>query len=105
MKVRVSERTKNKEKVGLEGVLKEVGSITCVLQLPDQITTTVVRSPALDPFPPEVGEPCKMIVPNETEAVGRILDFVEEDSVFVQFDGEESCRKMKLENLCSVKTT
>lgn len=104
MKVRVSNMCKNKEKVGLEGVLSEVGSKTGVLKLFDQITTTVVRCLALEPFVPEVGEPCKLLGHNETEAVGRILDFVEEDMdfVMVQFDGEASCRKIKLDNLCAV---
>ena len=59
----------------------------------------------LEPLVPEdIGEACKLLLANETEAAGTILDFVENDTdyVLVQFNNEESCRKVKLEHLCSI---
>ena len=105
MKVRVREGTGDQEKAGLEGVLDQVTDNHCFLRLDHHLITTQVKIFDLEPLVPEdIGEPCKLLLPNETEAAGTILDFVENDTdyVLVQFNNEESCQKVKLENLCSI---
>ena len=105
MKVRVVEGASDQEKAGLEGVLNQVTANHCSLRLDHHLITTQVKTMDLEPLVPEdIGEACKLLLANETEAAGTILDFVENDTdyVLVQFNNEESCRKVKLEHLCSI---
>jgi len=106
MKVRVGENTRDLEKVGLEGVLEHVRSNkTCLLKLFDTVTTTLVRTQDLHPVAPDIGDPCKLLLHNETKAAGLMLEFVENDMdfVMVQFKEETACRKVKLDHLCSIQ--
>jgi len=116
MEVRVSDGVKDGTKAGQEGVLFEVSRETCLLRLEDG-RTIGVHLTDLEPFIPDIDEPCKLLVHGETEQVVRMKEYIEndEDNVLIQLppgsvsgsgsSSENTVRKIPLDQLCKVSTS
>ena len=105
MMVQVSDNSTKETLRGIEGVLETIGLRLLYLRLPDQVTTTKVLSRDLVPLTPEIGEPCMLLIENEREDVGSVIDYIKDDdeNVIVKFDSDQTVRTFKLIDLCKVK--
>merc|ERR1711915_1159690 len=105
MMVKVIDNSTRKTLRGIQGMVETVGPKFFYLHLPDQVTKAKVVSKDLEPLLPEIGEPCKLLIENEREDVGSVVDYVEDDdeNVIVKFDSDQSARILKLTDLCKVK--
>ena len=106
MEVRVSDNAVDKCKAGQEGILTEVSKITCILQLQDNSGKISVPLSDLEPFIPDIDEPCKLLIHGETEEIVRMKEYIEndEDNVLVQLLNG-SVKKLPLDQLCKVNST
>ena len=105
MEVRVSDNVPDKLKAGQEGVLIQLvpDKGTVIVSLENKETISVSAAD-LEPFIPDVDEPCKLLIEGETEKLARMKEYIEnnEDNVLVQF-ADGSCREVALEQLCKVR--
>jgi len=106
MEVRVSDVCKKPEGIsGKEAVVIQVAPTgTVLISITESNENVSVSISDLEPDPPDVDEPCKLLVEGETDKLARMKEYIQgnDENVLVQF-GDGSIKEVALEQLCRVR--
>ena len=104
MEVRVKDSAPDKSQAGQEGCLTRIVNedMSCLLKLNDGREIRVNQE-NLEPFIPDINEPCKLLTSHDTEEIATMKEYLEndEDNVIVEFKSGK-VHKISIDQLCKV---